>query len=315
MGCDPLVEFIRLHQEGLQRALADALPRSEVAGAEKFNEALSYAVFPGGKRLRCYLTMIAARLGGSADDPALTLACAIELIHTCSLVLDDLPAMDDGDLRRGRPALHLVFGEGIAILVAMALLNQAYALMGRAADGDRLRQLLAETCRCIGSAGMVGGQAAELALSGVPRGATIPAGLELKTTALMRLALTAGAIAAGSARDDIEALGAFGEMLGGAYQIYDDLADRLGDRQSTGKNVGQDARHVRPGQTQSTLQGDAMTDELIKRAAGMLASAEASLDRFAGRPETVLLQSAGELILAQLNTLVRASSPGRVPVI
>ena len=231
MGCDLFVEFVRLNEERLKRALTDAMPRSLVAGTEKFNEALNYAIFPGGKRLRSYLTLIAARLGGSSEDQALTLACAIEFIHTCSLVLDDLPSMDDADLRRGRPALHLAFEEGTAILVAMALLNQAYALFARAVAADRLHRLLAETFRCIGSDGMIAGQATELALSGERRTGAVPASRDLKTTALMRLALAAGAIAAGRPDDDIDALAAFGEMLGKVYQIHDDLADMLGDRQ------------------------------------------------------------------------------------
>jgi geranylgeranyl diphosphate synthase, type II len=305
MGCDLFVEFVRLNEERLKRALNDAMPRSLVAGTEKFNEALNYAIFPGGKRLRSYLTLIAARLGGSSEDQALTFACAIEFIHTCSLVLDDLPSMDDADLRRGRPALHLAFGEGTAILVAMALLNQAYALFARAAAADRLHRLLAETFRCIGSDGMIAGQTTELALSGARRTGAVPASRDFKTTALMRLALVAGAIAAGRPEGDIDALAAFGEMLGKVYQIHDDLADMLGDRQSTGKSVGQDARHVRPSQARSTLLRDASPDELAKRAAGMLASGKARLDRFAGRPETALLQSAADFILAQFDSVAR----------
>src|SRR4051812_46484177 len=170
MSGELFVDYVRRNGRQLEHALGAALPRSSVSGAETFNNALHSAVFPGGKRLRSYITMIAARLAGCSEDQALSLACAIEFIHTCSLVLDDLPSMDDADLRRGRPTLHLTFGEGTAILVAIALLNQAYALLGRAAAADRLPGLLAETSRCIGSDGMIAGQAAELAFSGDRRG-------------------------------------------------------------------------------------------------------------------------------------------------
>jgi geranylgeranyl pyrophosphate synthase len=301
MSCDLFVEFVLQNQQRVQHALDDAMPRSRVAGAEKYNEALNYAIFSGGgKRLRFYLTLIAARLGGSSEEQALALASAIEFIHTCSLVLDDLPSMDDADLRRGLPSLHLAFGEGTAILVAVALLNHAYALVGRSVAADRLPRLLAEISRCIGSDGMIAGQATELALSGARHSRDVLANRDLKTTGLMRLVLVAGAVAAGGSKDDIDALAAFGETIGKVYQIYDDLADMLGDRQSTGKSVGQDARHVRPS---LWALPDAEPAEATKQAASMLLSGKAVLDRFAGRPETELLKSAADFILARFDTL------------
>src|SRR5688572_14852579 len=178
-GAPAFSEFVTANSPRIEEALAGWLPLSTAAGTERFNEALRYAVFPGGKRLRPLLTLLGAGLGGASDAQALPLACAVEFIHTSSLVLDDLPSMDDADVRRGRPALHLVYGEGLAILTAVALLNQAYALFAAAAPdaapAARLPALIREAAGCIGHAGMTAGQAAELALSGEPAGRPAPA--------------------------------------------------------------------------------------------------------------------------------------------
>jgi geranylgeranyl pyrophosphate synthase len=271
---------------------------------------LRSAVFPAGKRVRAYLTMIAARLGGCSEEQTLKLACAIEFVHTCSLVLDDLPSMDDADLRRGRPALHLAFGEGTAILVATALLTRAYALFAQAAVAERLPRLIEEVSRCLGSDGMIAGQAAELAFSGDRRAPNMLASRDLKTSALMRLMLAAGAIAAGRPEAEIEALASFGEILGRVYQIHDDLADIVGDRLSTGKSVGQDTRHHRPSQARSTLLREVRPDELARRAAGMLKGAKAMLDRFGDPPEAASLRGAADFVLAQFDTVAsRSASP------
>src|SRR5882724_6245712 len=147
-GFEPFIEFIDSHRGRLEEALGKWLPVSSIFGTDRFNQALQYAVFPGGKRLRAYLTHVASLLGGVSDEQALTLSCAIEFIHTSSIILDDLPSMDDADLRRKRPTLHLVFGEGPAVLVAIALLNQAFALftlsVPASAPSERLRRLIHE---------------------------------------------------------------------------------------------------------------------------------------------------------------------------
>ncbi len=302
------VEYMRRNATELERALEQALPRSPVAGAETFNKALHGAVFPAGKRVRAYLTMIAARLAACSDAQALTLACAIEYIHTCSLVLDDLPSMDDADLRRGRPALHLRFGEGNAILVATVLLTRAYALFAEAAAAERVPRLIAEMSRCLGSSGMVAGQAAELAFSGEPGTADVSASRDLKTSALMRLTLAAGALAAGRPATEVEALAGFGEALGRVYQMHDDLADIVGDRRSTGKSVGQDRRHRRPSQAYPAPARDVRPDELARRAADMLATATALLDRFGDRPEAALLRAAAGFVLGRFDTVAAPSA-------
>src|SRR5262245_27721635 len=151
---DRLTNFITHHHPMIEAALEQSLPLSAQLGAERLNEALLAAVFPGGKRWRPVLSLLGTMAAGGDQQSAIPIACAIEFLHTSSLILDDLPAMDDAKLRRGRAALHLLYGEGLALLAALALLNQAYALLARAGT----ERLIAESARCIGTDGMIGGQ-------------------------------------------------------------------------------------------------------------------------------------------------------------
>ena len=212
--CHPMRELI-------EDALQDYLPLSHLPCAERLNDAVHYAVFPGGKRMRPVLTLLAAQVAGVPVDDALPAACAIEFLHTSSLIFDDLPAMDDAALRRGSAALHLVFGEDIALLAALALLNRAYALFGSNTC------LLAEAVACIGSDGMIGGQALDLAAKS--SGPVSFNSRNRKTSSLMRLTLVAGAMAGGAPANAVAALARAGEDLGEAYQVGDDLLDQLQD--------------------------------------------------------------------------------------
>lgn len=296
IGAERFAEFVAANRPRIEGALGEWLPVSAAAGTGRFNAALRGAVFPGGKRLRPNLTLVSSRLGGASDGQGLLLACAVEFIHTSSLVLDDLPCMDDAELRRGRPALHVAFGEGVAILAAVALLNQAYALFAAAAEGsraERLPALIREAAGCVGSPGMIAGQAAELALSGESPGEAPLASLDLKTTALMRLMMVAGGVISGAPDEEVAALATFGECLGRAYQIFDDLDDALGDPRTTGKSAGQDARHLRP----TVFKGLSRT-EARERAVEALERGEAALGLFDGRPEAALLKSSVSHILA-----------------
>lgn len=190
--------------------------------------------------MRPILAMMGARIVHSKIERAVPAACATEFLHAASLIFDDLPAMDDADVRRGRAALHLEFGEDVALLTALALLNQAYAIFGRTPA------LIQEATDCIGVDGMICGQAVDLdirAAGGTPDKFD---SRNRKTTALMRLTLTAGAIALGADESDVQALARCGECLGEAYQIYDDLLDEFGCCEETGKTAHQDARHQRP---------------------------------------------------------------------
>ncbi len=228
-------------RELIESGLSDYLPQSALEGSDRLNEAIRYAMFPGGKRLRPVLTLLGVQVVGGCLKRALPVACAVEFLHTTSLVFDDLPAMDDASLRRGHPALHLVFGEGVAQLAALALLNETYALFGRTPA------LIAEAAACLGTDGMIGGQAVDLEIRSTSRLTRIPfTARNRKTSALLRLTLAAGALACDAAPADVAALAQAGECLGEAYQICDDLLDEFLDGEDTGKDSRQDARHQRP---------------------------------------------------------------------
>jgi len=266
------------------------------------NLAIRQAVFPGGKRWRPALTLLGGGVTGARACDLLPPACAVEYVHTASLILDDLPAMDDAPIRRGRDALHRCFGDDLALLAALALLNRSYELFllplpGVLASRGALR-LAAAAARAIGIDGMVGGQAADLSVA-TSRGALSTR--QRKTTTLVRLAVTAGALAAGADDDDVSALGRYGECLGGAYQIYDDLMDESGDAAVTGKTVGQDMRHAR--QTWPVLLRTA--DARTQAAALVLRAQTAVTSRFGDRRDARLLVAFAELIV---NTVGGAES-------
>jgi geranylgeranyl diphosphate synthase type II len=224
---------------------------------------MRYSLFAGGKRLRPVLALAAAEAVAPEDalapQLAMPVACALEMIHTYSLVHDDLPAMDDDTLRRGQPTNHVVFGEGLAILAGDGLLTEAFALMAReprASDGIDSADLSARKLRAIrtvseaaGACGMVGGQAIDLAAAG--SGASFDAeGLRAmharKTGALLRASVAAGAIMAGGSDQQIAAIEVFGSELGLAFQIVDDILDVEGASADLGKTAGKDAAAGKP---------------------------------------------------------------------
>ena len=287
----------------IEAALERLLPLSAQHGAERLNEALRAAVFPGGKRWRPVLTLLGTMTAGGSAQTALPIACAIEFLHTSSLILDDLPAMDDAHLRRGRAALHLVYGEGLAMLAALALLNQAYALLAQDGTG----RLIVEAARCVGPDGMIGGQAADLDIRASRGNSHALASRQLKTTALARLTIIAGAIAAGADERDVSALARYGECLGAAYQICDDLLDELGESATTGKNVGQDARHLR-----SNFTAQFGAEEARRLAHDLLAESKQALrERFGECQTASLLIEAADLVIGgagPLRTLTNVAS-------
>jgi geranylgeranyl diphosphate synthase, type II len=255
----------------VEAALRAHLPVSRLPAARRLNEALRYALFPGGKRLRPALSLLASRLVGLPRAEALAIACALEFLHSSSLIIDDLPGMDDAYLRRNRRTLHLVFGEGTAMLAALALLNQSYALLAEAARScavaGAVETLVSETARVVGAEGMIGGQAIDLELRAGCTDAAALEGRDLKTVALMRLMMTAGALACGAGKEEIRALVEFGECFGRAYQVCDDLLDETHDSYLSGKTVGQDERHGRASAVKAlgTQGARRMARELIER--------------------------------------------------
>jgi geranylgeranyl pyrophosphate synthase len=305
-----LAIFIGRHGTALEAGLNEWLPVSRQPQAGQLNEALRYAVFPGGKRWRPFLTLIGAGLAGGCPKKALPAACAVEFLHTSSIILDDLPAMDDAGLRRGRAALHLVFGESVALLAALALLNESYSLLARSAGAGGAATLLNEATQCVGADGMIGGQVVDLALRGEANGAEALASRKLKTTALMRLTMTAGARACGAAEDEAAALASFGECLGTAYQICDDLLDELAESESVGKTVRQDARHRCP-----TFVAEFGVDGAHRLAASLVEDGIAAVaDKFGRRHEVELLDDAAGLILRRARRLRRATRDEPLPL-
>ena len=217
---------------------------------EPVHQAMHYALTGPGKRIRPVLTLVVADLFGARSAQVLDLACAVEMVHACSLILDDLPSMDNASLRRGRPTVHLQFGENVALLASLALLNRAYALVAESAQRLALRRYSAEDmvhhlAAAIGSDGLIGGQALDLLSK--------PEELDLevleyihshKTGALFMAAGELGAMAADAKRKDLEVVARFAKNLGLAFQISDDLLDVLGTPEETGKDVGQDTAKV-----------------------------------------------------------------------
>jgi geranylgeranyl diphosphate synthase type II len=202
-----------------------------------------YTLHAPSKRVRPVLTMLSAELCGSTAARAAPAAATMELVHASSLILDDLPCMDDAPLRRGRAANHLEFGEAIAILAAFGLLNAAFRTLAQAYDPPLAARLASLVSDAVGTDGLIAGQAADLLaeaqdisfemLERIHRG---------KTGALFSAAATSGAVIAGAGQDQIGALAAFAKNLGLAFQIIDDLLDVEGDPAATGKAVRQDAR-------------------------------------------------------------------------
>ena len=231
-----LTEFLKHYGPRLEENLLHWLPLSNKPGTEVFNKAVYYAVFPSGKRMRPLFTLLAADTVGGDPEQALPIACAIEYLHTCSLIFDDLPAMDNAVERRGRKPTHQIFGEDVAMLAALALFNQGYALIGQINPLGQVnrtfQRLLSEMATCIGPNGMIGGQFVDLRLEANQNGRLRPVSY-LKTTELTRLMLTAGAIVAGAEDGHINALAEFGETLGNAYQMLDDIVDEVEDCSAT----------------------------------------------------------------------------------
>jgi len=203
-------------------------------------EAMNYSLLAGGKRVRPILTLEACRICGGEVRDALPFACGVEMVHTYSLIHDDLPAMDNDDLRRGRPTNHKVFGEAAAILAGDALLTEAFFALSQAElPPERIVQAAACLSTRAGHLGMVGGQALDME----EKERTVPE-LEqlqsLKTGALLQAAAELGCIAAGGTPEQRQALSTYAEKLGRAFQIRDDMLDVAGEQQYLGKPIGSD---------------------------------------------------------------------------
>lgn len=226
-----------------QRRVTAELERLMPAGDGPVERSMAYTALAPSKQVRAVLVLACAELCRGDVARAVPAAAAIELVHSASLILDDLPSMDNAPLRRGRPANHLEFGEAMAILAAFGLLNLAFGTLAGAYEPPLATRLATVTSDAVGPAGLIGGQAIDLrsidqqitfeALERIHRG---------KTGALFVAAATCGALTAGAAAEPIAALAAYAKNLGLAFQIVDDLLDVEGDPAQTGKAVREDAR-------------------------------------------------------------------------
>ncbi len=242
---DFLEAYLKDRREIVEYALRRYLP-DEDSLPQELHTAIHYSVFSGGKRIRPILCIAALEACGGDIATAMPAACALELIHTYSLIHDDLPAMDDDDFRRGKPTCHEVFGEATAILAGDALLTEAFVLLSRAEkirlQAERRLAVIQEIAGAAGMAGMVGGQALDMLAETV---APDFAGLEQihrrKTGALIEAAVKTGAILAGADEKKIQAMSRYGANVGLAFQIADDILNVEGDSGIMGKNTGSDA--------------------------------------------------------------------------
>lgn len=235
-------DYLKAKVSLVDAALDDWLPSpGEAPGS--IHEAMRYTVFAGGKRLRPVLCIAAAEACGGNAASALRAACAVELMHTYSLVHDDLPCMDDDDLRRGRPTCHKVYGEGMAVLCGDALLTESFALLAKSAPMGRhtVGDMVSELALAGGSRKLIGGQVLDLEGEGQQLDKQqLLAIHEAKTAALLVTSLRLGGMAANASPAQLKALSDFGESLGLAFQVIDDILDVTQTTKSLGKTAGKD---------------------------------------------------------------------------
>jgi geranylgeranyl diphosphate synthase type II len=239
-----LKKYLQQRREQVDRALEENLPTAR-QWPERLNEAVRYSIFAGGKRLRPILALAAAEALKAPLEPILPVACALEMIHTYSLIHDDLPAMDDDDLRRGRPTNHKVYGEALAILAGDSLLTTAfYTIVRQSLNGgsEATLRVLQRIAEAAGASGMVGGQVQDLMSEGKKISAADLEHLHRhKTGALIQVSVEAGALMAGASSEDYQALSRYGEGIGLSFQIADDLLDIEGGEE-IGKDLGSDLK-------------------------------------------------------------------------
>ncbi len=242
---------IRVYLEAMRLRVDEALqqwlpPAGEIPA--RVHEAMRYSVFAGGKRVRPILALASGEAAGGGVEEVLPAAAALELIHTYSLIHDDLPAMDDDDFRRGRPTCHKVFGEAVAILAGDALLTHAFRVLADPAaqpgvPADRRLQVVCEVAEAAGSRGMVGGQVVDILSESRPIDLETLRFLHArKTGALIRASVRVGGILGGAGGAALDALTLYGERVGLAFQVVDDILDLEGATEELGKPAGSDLK-------------------------------------------------------------------------
>ncbi|OHB32762.1 MAG: polyprenyl synthetase [Desulfuromonadaceae bacterium GWC2_58_13] len=240
-----LKSYLGRHAALVDKALDALLPASDTL-PKSLHEAMRYSMFAGGKRIRPILALAACEAVGGNPESALPVACALEMIHTYSLIHDDLPAMDDDDFRRGRPTSHKVFGEATAILAGDALLTQAFVLLSSPSACEHIApevslRILHTIARCSGSMGMVGGQVVDMESEGKQVDFPVLEYIHTrKTGALILASIQCGGLVGGADTEAMKVLTAYAEAAGLAFQIADDILDIVGEQAELGKDVGSD---------------------------------------------------------------------------
>jgi len=289
-----LTAYMAERARAVDEALGRFLP-PESAPPETLHKAMRYSVFAGGKRLRPVLVIAGAEAVGGRMDDVMPTACAVEMIHTYSLIHDDLPAMDNDDFRRGSPTNHKVFGEALAILAGDALLTLAFRLLADnvppASGGARLHGILVEIADAAGSPGMVGGQVADIESEGKRADGEVVDYIHThKTAALIRASIRSGAILAGATPPELDALGVAGEALGLAFQIMDDILDVTATSEELGKTAGKDQA-----QQKATYPAVHGLEASRRRAQHLVAEAHVALEPFG--PRALPLRALGTFLI------------------
>ncbi|MBI5047450.1 MAG: polyprenyl synthetase family protein [Deltaproteobacteria bacterium] len=285
-----LNKYLQEREDIVNKELDGLLPKEDEF-PQRLHKAMRYSVFTGGKRIRPILVIAAAEVFGKTASDVINTACAIELIHTYSLIHDDLPAIDNDDLRRGMPTNHKIFGEAMAILVGDALLTKAFQIISQKSEGGRvgfahhqplaLIKVIHEIAKAAGSTGMVGGQIVDIESEGKEVAFPVLEYIHIhKTGELILASCRAGAIMANAGDKGIEAITRYGEAVGLAFQIADDILDVEGNKEDVGKNVGGDAKKGKV--TYPSVLG---IDESRKRAMELVDIAIAALEGFDEKAE------------------------------
>ena len=288
----PIRDYLAAWGPRIEDALDRHLPRAD-SPPEPVHRAMRWSVLGGGKRLRPALVLLGARAAGADETAVLGIASAVEFLHTYSLIHDDLPAMDDDDMRRGRPSCHRKFDEATAILAGDALNTHAFGLLASTSpDRARVADLVAELAEASGTSGMVGGQCADLGAEGrTPDEGLVRSIHEKKTGSLIAASLRMGAIAVGGEPALVADLGEFGRRVGLAFQIVDDVLDEEGAAADLGKTPGKDRA-----QGKMTYPAAIGVRASRERAADLVRAADA----FAGdHPASPVLRSLAAYVLAR----------------
>lgn len=295
MATAEFTKYLKTTAAEVDRALDKFLPAEKIA-PQTIHKAMRYSVFAGGKRLRPILCLAAAEACGGDPEKAIAAACAVEVLHTYSLVHDDLPCMDDDDLRRGRPTCHKVFGDGMAVLCGDALLTEAFLILAQTPGTPRYKadSFIKELALTSGSRLLIGGQVMDLEGEGKDLSkAQLILIHKAKTAALLTTSLRLGAMAVNATPAKLEALSTFGQCLGLAFQIIDDILDVTQSTEVLGKTAGKDANVAK-----ATYPAIVGLEKSRKEAAALTKKAMAALEVF-GKKADRLHQIADFLVVRE----------------